>query len=200
MLDKLIKASSIAGAFLIFSGVLKLIFFYSAFNIKIVDFLTFSEILTSFLDDINVLLLLVGLMIFQSLTVFGLLHWKTNLAWDRLIEQLMAFAYIHKQKYLIFFGAVVLVLSVLLATEILEYYYAIIYVMLFFTLQFLTIVFLTKDEETNKIDTPDHFAVLSGLITVIVGIFLLAQHDIEGVKFDNQVSCRGDKRRNNKMW
>jgi hypothetical protein len=186
MLDKLIKTSTLAGAFLIFCGVLKLIIFYSAFNIKIIDFLTFSEILTSFLDDVNVLLLLVSLMMFQSLTVFGLLRWKSNLALDHFMEQIMAVLYIHKRGYLIFFSLVVLTLAGLLGTDILGYHYGVIYGILFFTLQFLTTAFVNKDEESDKIETPDELVILSGLITIIIGIFLLAQHDIEHTKIDEQ--------------
>ena len=40
------------GSFIIFLGVARLIFFYSAFGVSIVNFLDFSEIITSFLDII----------------------------------------------------------------------------------------------------------------------------------------------------
>ncbi|MBT1705274.1 hypothetical protein [Chryseosolibacter indicus] len=185
MLDKLIKTSTLIGAFLIFCGVLKLMLFYNAFNIRIIDYLTFSEIITSFLDDINVLLLLVALMIFQSVTVFGFVRWKNKMAWDHFLEATIGFVYAHKKGYLIFFCLAVLILSGLLAGGIVVYHYAIIYAILFFILQFFTTAFMTKDEE-GKIETPDELAILSGLITILIGIFLLAQHDIERTISDDQ--------------
>jgi hypothetical protein len=44
-----------AGPVLIFIGVVRLHLYYSSFNISIVDFLDFSEILTAFLDDLILL-------------------------------------------------------------------------------------------------------------------------------------------------
>jgi hypothetical protein len=59
------KKQKLQYLFLIFSpiliglGVLKLIYYYRAFNIEIVDYLEFTEILTSFLDDIFYIILFI---------------------------------------------------------------------------------------------------------------------------------------------
>ncbi len=49
---KLLTLLPYSGAFLIFWGMLKLTIYFKAFNISINDFLEFSEILTSFFDDL----------------------------------------------------------------------------------------------------------------------------------------------------
>lgn len=54
------------GSFIIFLGVARLIFFYSAFGISIVGFLDFSEIITSFLDIIVISVFLFATSILQG--------------------------------------------------------------------------------------------------------------------------------------
>ena len=68
-LEYLVKISPLIGVFLIFLGILKLDIFYSHFDINIVDYLELSEILTSFLDDINLFLLSIILMLCYA--IFG---------------------------------------------------------------------------------------------------------------------------------
>jgi len=53
------------GSFIIFLGVERLIVFYQAFNINIIHFLEFSEIVTSFLDILTFIILVVALSILQ---------------------------------------------------------------------------------------------------------------------------------------
>lgn len=179
MLDRLIKISTLAGAFLIFCGVLKLTLFYRAFHITIIDYLTFSEIITSFLDDINILLILVAFMILQSLTVIGVIHWKTKIGVESLFEQILKVFYTHRKKYAMFFSFVVVIISGLLMFGIIGYNYLVIYILLVFIFQFFTAAFINKNDETDDVDVPNQLALLSALITIIIGIFLLAQHDIE---------------------
>lgn len=54
------------GSFIIFLGVTRLIFFYTAFGISIVNFLDFSEIVTSFLDIIVISVFLFATSILQA--------------------------------------------------------------------------------------------------------------------------------------
>lgn len=56
-MKKLAELSPLILAFLIFNGFLKLYLYYNHWNIKIIDFLDFSEILLSFLSDLNVILM-----------------------------------------------------------------------------------------------------------------------------------------------
>src|SRR5687767_506597 len=53
-----------AGSFIIFLGIIRLMAYYSAFGVPIISYLEFSEILTSFLDILTEigLLLLLGVM------------------------------------------------------------------------------------------------------------------------------------------
>ena len=96
MLDRLIKISSLAGAMLIFFGVLKLIIFYSNFNITIIDFLTFSEIITSFLDDINILLIFAVIMTLVSVLTLDYFHRQTKSDLDQFFNDLEAGADLKK--------------------------------------------------------------------------------------------------------
>lgn len=65
-LKQILTYSPLIGAFLIFLGALKLDLIYSHFDINIFNFLDFSEILTLFLKDINIILFSVLLMTFHS--------------------------------------------------------------------------------------------------------------------------------------
>lgn len=62
-LDRVLMLFPLFGVFLIFLGLLKLDLYYRHFDISIVDYLDFSEILTSFLDDINVMAFTVLIML-----------------------------------------------------------------------------------------------------------------------------------------
>lgn len=55
-MNSILKYSPIITAILIFTGFLKLYIYYDFFNIDIINYLDFSEIITSFLDDIVLLL------------------------------------------------------------------------------------------------------------------------------------------------
>lgn len=75
-LKKIVEISPLIGAFLIFNGFLKLNLFYSYWEINIIEYLNFSEIILSFLDDIKILILffltflihqLIGLKLIDSL-------------------------------------------------------------------------------------------------------------------------------------
>jgi hypothetical protein len=64
---KLIETSSLIGAFLIFNGFLKLYIFYGHWNIKIIDYLDFGEIILSFLNDLNIIILFTVIFLFHQL-------------------------------------------------------------------------------------------------------------------------------------
>ncbi len=63
---QLVTVLPLIGAFLVFLGLLKLDIYYSHFNINIVDYIDFSEILTSFLDDINIFLFCIIIMVIYT--------------------------------------------------------------------------------------------------------------------------------------
>lgn len=55
-LKRLVEISSLILAFLIFNGYLKLYLYYGHWNIKIIDYLDFSEIILSFFNDLNIII------------------------------------------------------------------------------------------------------------------------------------------------
>jgi len=185
-LDKLLKISSLAGIFLIFCGVLKLILYYNAFNIDIVDFLSLPEIITSFLDDINVLLVFAAAMLTVSFTVLSVTKEKHEIKLEDYLEQLLNKIYPFKQRYVWFFLVVIIILSLLLTFEILRYSYTIIYFMAFCAIQFISYLSMTKDE-SGKIEFPDVSMSFAILVSILVSVFLLAQHDIEKANYNDCV-------------
>jgi len=62
-MDKLIKYLPIISGILIYLGYLKLHFYYNYFGISIINYLSLTEIITSFLDDLNIIIICTGLMI-----------------------------------------------------------------------------------------------------------------------------------------
>jgi hypothetical protein len=178
MFDLILKISSISGAFLIFCGVLKLILYYAAFHVRIISFLSFSEIITSFMDDINILLIYITLMAVSTAGIIKVLHIKTKLNIDFIISYLLNVAYHRRYKYILLFLLVILVLSVLLFLGIFKFNYYIIYIILFCTIQLLTFSLMTK-KENGEIDVSIISLNITVVFTIILSIFLLAKHDIQ---------------------
>lgn len=70
-LKRLVEISPIIGSFLIFMGFFKLYFFYGHWDIDIISYLDFSEIILSFFNDLNTLFFFTLLMLFQSIIGIG---------------------------------------------------------------------------------------------------------------------------------
>jgi hypothetical protein len=178
MLERLIKISSLSGAFLIFCGVLKLSIFYHHFGIDIVDYLTFSEIITSFLDDLNILVLFSLLFIVQSWVAFGYGINKSKLPLEIYFEHIMNFAYLHKKRYILFFlifGLIIYVLTYFIGIK-----YIFIYLITFCSLQLFSLIFMSKDE-VGEIDIAPIPTALIIVICTIISVILLSQRDVEVV-------------------
>lgn len=69
-MKKIIEYLPLIGAFLIFNGFLKLYLFYGHWDIKIIDYLDLSEILLSFLNDINIIVFCLIIFLFHQLVGF----------------------------------------------------------------------------------------------------------------------------------
>jgi hypothetical protein len=69
-MKKIIEYLPLIGSFLIFNGFLKLYLFYGHWDIKIIDYLDLSEILLSFLNDINIIVLCLIIFLFHQLAGF----------------------------------------------------------------------------------------------------------------------------------
>jgi hypothetical protein len=74
------------GSFIVLLGVVRLVIFYERFGIQILDFLEFSEIVTSFLDFIIIILALVLVM-----SVHSFLNWDIEMdkAQNEISEQIV---------------------------------------------------------------------------------------------------------------
>ena len=68
-MERLIKYSTLISSFLIFIGFLKLKFFYNKFDVNINEYIDLTEIIASFLNDLNVLIVVVVIFLLQSATV-----------------------------------------------------------------------------------------------------------------------------------
>lgn len=184
MLDRIIKMTPLAGALLIFSGVLKLIFFYSHFNIRIIDYLEFQEIITSFLGDINIIIVFGMIMTLITFITLNFLGNKTKLPLDNLFENLLVFLY--PKRFIIFFiflAAIILTLC-LIHCKIVGYNYFVIYLLIFFSIQSLTYLFLHK-EESGNVDIPNFYGILILGVALSVSLYFLAKHDIQEVEKSN---------------
>lgn len=180
MLERIVKISSLSGAFLIFCGVLKMIIYYSAFKVNIVEFLSFSEIITSFLDDINILLIYGVIMLIISVSGMNFLHRQTEVPIDDLADGIMNAIFPHKYKFALGFLIVIILLATLLFFNICGFNYFIIYLLVFCSIQMLTFVIMTRTN--NEIDIPIFSVTISIGLVVTLSIFLLARHDIDMVK------------------
>lgn len=178
MIDKLTKITPIVAASLIFLGVLKLMLYYSYFNIKIIDYLDFQEIITSFLGDINILILFGLIMILTSLFTINTISKSTKTHFEKVLDRLETYTYIHRVKYLIFFAITILTLGTLLLYGIINYNYFVIYVIVFSVFQFQSFLSLTKNEN-NEIDIPNFYMTVILGISLTTSIFLLSQKQIK---------------------
>jgi len=178
MINRLVKISSFSGAVLIFCGVLKLIFFYQSFDISIVDYLSFSEIITSFLDDVNLLLIFFIIMTLQSLPVINLVRKKSKMNTDDFYNHLMSVIYPYRYRYVLLFAIVFALISILLLTSVFYINYFLIYCLIFCTIQIMTFITIYKDDD-NKIDITNSSILISVTISIIFAIFLLARHNIQ---------------------
>lgn len=66
-LKRLVEISPIIGSFLIFIGFFKLYFFYNHWGINIISYLDFSEIILSFMNDLNILIFFFILLLIQMI-------------------------------------------------------------------------------------------------------------------------------------
>lgn len=178
MMDKIVKISPLIGALLVFCGVLKLIFYYSYFDIQIINYLEFQEIITSFFDDINIIIVFGMTMVLITFFTLNTLSSKTNLQVEDLFDKMMAFLYPHRFKYFIGFLVVFLVLCTLIYFNIIRYNYFVIYFLIFCMVQMLTYLFLSKDVN-GKIDIPNFYGVVILAIGLSFSIFLLARKNIQ---------------------
>jgi hypothetical protein len=180
MLNRIAKISTLMSAGLVFFGYLKLKFYYDEFDIAILNYLTFSEIITSFLDDLQLILIFVALMTLQSAPLLNLIQRKSGLGiedfYDKLIKALFPFRY----KLAGGFLTVITLIVSLMALRWVNVNLALIYILLFSTLQFCHYLSLSKDDK-GEIEVSDVSIFLSILIPITLALFLLAKRDVQKV-------------------
>ncbi len=181
MLEKIVKLTPIAGSLLIFSGVLKQIFFYWHFNVRIIDYLEFQEIVTSFLGDLNIIIVFGFIMTLITLVALNFLGKKTQLNIDELFERLLISIYPRRFKYFLGFLLAIFVTISLIYFEKIGYNYFVIYLIIFFSLQMLTYLFLHKSEN-GKVNIPNFYGLLLLGSSLTISLYLFAKHDIQTVE------------------
>lgn len=191
MLNKLTKISPIAGSLLVFCGVLKLIFYYSYFNIKIIEYLEFQEIITSFLGDINILIIFGFTMLLISFLFLNFIEKKIKLPIDEIIEKTYIFLYPRRFRYSFFFFSILLFQILIVKLKIIDLNYVVIYFMAFCTIQTLTYLFFHKENE--KVEIPTFYGTLIISISICFSLYLFSRHDIDKtIKNDNNVIVFSD--------
>ncbi len=183
-MHRLIKYSSVITSFLIYIGYLKLKFYYDYFGIQIIDYLDFSEIITSFLNDLNIVMA-VSLIAMTHMGL-GLLLLKSSYNFKRenkkdfdVISRLLG-RKISKAKTR--FQVVALLLSLTLSfVGFYLFMYKLItiglYLFVLFFLQLIVIIFDLVQLE-NLIDKRGFFSLGISIVIVFSSVsFLLAKRD-----------------------
>lgn len=177
------KVSSLLSAGLVFMGFLKLKFYYQAFGIDILSYVTFSEIITSFLDDLHLMLILAVIMIIQSGPLLNFLQRKSGLSIEAFYTGLMKALFPYRLKLVGFFIVLFLAIATALSARWISYNLITIYLLLFSALQICHYLSLYQDEK-GEIEIRDVSLFLSLVLPVTFSVYLLAQRDIEKVFLD----------------
>lgn len=179
MEERVLKYLPFAGGLLIFLGVLKITIYFQYFGVSILSYLSLSDVLLLFLNDLNTVL---------ALVIIGTVHIATSdevsARLGHIIDQVVIRL---KWFYIVFFGVLITFLSFLLCLSKIDLAIWNIYLLIFLATQFLTVVFVKKtiNEVTNQFEV-DFYArkLLMVLITVVAtGMMpLLAIKDVQQVK------------------
>lgn len=178
MLDRIVKSTPLIGGSLVFCGVLKLIFYYSYFNIEIINYLEFQEIITSFFYDINIIMVFSVVMLFITYTSINTVSNKTNYSIKDTAHRMLINMYSHRFKYFLFFFVMFLIIGILLFFKKILFNYFIIYILTASFMQMLTFLTLKKTKE-GDIDIPDFYNNIIIGSSLSFSIFLFAQKDIQ---------------------
>ena len=179
MEERLIKYLPFAGGLLIFLGVLKITIYYQYFSISILPYLSLSDVLLLFLNDLNTVLA-VAVIGAIHLMASGEVFESVGLIFDAVILRF-------RKYYIIFFGITCAALSTLVGLDIIGIAIWNIYLIIFLAIQFLTFVFMKRsvDIETGlpEIDfRANNLLKLLIILIIIAMIPLLSIKDIREIK------------------
>lgn len=172
-MEKLSKHLPIISAFIIFIGFLKLHLFYRHFGIDIINYISTNEILTSFLDDINILILIIGVMFLHLL--FGVCISKNIESVSKHKKEYIYYRFIRlKFRKKRFHLSLLLTSIFIICFSVFKNYYC-MYLLLFFIYALIANIF----DSVLKIKDPTnyHFLVIS-IILLLVSSLCLSKIDI----------------------
>lgn len=184
MEEKLIKYLPFTGGLLIFLGVLKVAIYYQYFEIPILSFLTISDVLLLFLNDLNSVLVILIIAVVHALTSKEIVEsLSPSIEFDYIILKIRWFL-------VSFFGLLCIVFIFLLKYEVIHIAIWNIYLVVFLAIQFLTFLFMKKtvNKETFKteIDFRAHNLLILLIVLSAVSIMpLLAIKDISNIEKNN---------------
>lgn len=180
---RILKYLPFAGGLLVFLGVLKITIYYQYFGISILPYLSMSDVLLLFLNDLNSLLVL---------AIIGTVHIMTS---GEILESLgsrLDYVVLKLRWYYIgFFGVSCSIISVLLGLNTIDLEIWNIYLTIFLAIQFLTFTFMKKsiNEETSEIEVDFRVHKLLMLLITIVAtgmMPLLAIKNVQEIKGGNE--------------
>lgn len=179
MNDKILKLLPFAGGLLIALGILKVSIYYGYFNIPVLSYLSVTDVLMLFLNDINIVL---------TVVLIGIMHFYIS---EEIYEELGDstldyFVLKFKKWYVLFFGLGTIIFSVLLIFNIVRIDIWNIYILIFFSVQFITFLFLKRsiNKETGKVEAIIKRKKIVSLLSIllIIGLIpLIAVKDIRDI-------------------
>lgn len=176
-LKDLVSISPLIGAFLIFLGMLKLIIYYSFFGVHIVQYIQFSEILSSFLEDLNIILVLFAFLIFHGILGFKLIG--TNKSDTHYLRNLSKAT---KSKFALYYYPIAFIISCVLYIK-----YPCLFWVYFTTILLFSILIVLFRRYFNRIKINENWSIIYILSSMIVVFTInLAINDILKAKQNNQ--------------
>ena len=194
--NKLISYSHLVpyfGSVIVFLGVTRLIFYYESFGIKITDYLEFSEILTSFLSILVIVLIYFGFSIIQTLLQTSKseheskkqLHQKIIIE-KHFLKRLKLYVKYFDSMIFNFFGLCLVFLVLGIIEKNLSFHTFLVLFLCFTGFFFLDIIFKeveVKHEQlkSDKINKMFSTLILNALLFVIVTIWF-TYNEVKSVK------------------
>lgn len=183
------------GSFIIFLGVTRLMLFYYAFGIPILDYLDFTEIITSFFDIILLAVVFLAFTLIQGL----LLHDKSEIIADKKISNEL----LEENNFLIRFGLYVIYNKTLLITgafltlsfaiwnliaKIMSWKYLLIFASIFFLSFWIMIIPLEMHRKhqilNSSTGTKRLLSILFNTILFVFVVFVIASMQARAIKLE----------------
>lgn len=176
-LDKLVKYLPLGSALLIILGVLKTSVYYNWFGVDIMSYLSITEVLTLFLNDYVSLITILFVGIAHLLLSAEYFHKTEELIGEDVFE-----SKIKKYKWVLFsiFTLISTVLGLMLYNGDLPLLDITIYLFVFFAVQMIVTLFLSKKKDKDINMRP----IMNFLLLIVIGsiVPLMSAKDIQEVE------------------